>query len=91
MKTEEAIKNLQREIEKIKVRNKHVEADKTWETSLLRRLTIAIVTYILVVIFLFSIQNNEPFLNAIIPACAYLISTLTLNIIKNWWLKRRKE
>ena len=35
-------KELKEEIEKIKKRNKRVEKDKEWETSLTRKLTIAV-------------------------------------------------
>ena len=80
---------LEQEIEKIKTRNKRVEADKAWETSWTRRIFIAASTYVLVIIFLFSIGNDKSFVNAIIPACAYLISTTSLGILKSWWLKNK--
>ena len=40
-------------VEKILERNKRVEADKAWETSNARRLIISLMTYAIVVIFLF--------------------------------------
>lgn len=46
------IEELKQEIENIKARNKRVEKDKAWETSLTRRIFIAVSTYILVVVFL---------------------------------------
>lgn len=78
------------EIEKIKERNRRVEFDKRWETSWTRRIAIAVSTYILIVILLYSLGVSKPFLNAIIPACAYLISTLSLGILREWWMKRKK-
>lgn len=80
------IEQLKGEIEKIKQRNIRVEKDKAWETSWIRRVFIAVSTYILVVIFLISIGVDKPFLSAIVPAVAYLISTASLGIIKSWWL-----
>ncbi len=85
------IETLEKEIEKIKERNKKVEADKAWETSWTRRIFIAITTYLLVVVFLTSIGIEKPLLTAIIPAVAYLISTTSLGIIKSWWLKKEKN
>ncbi len=79
---------LKKEIESIKERNSRVEKDKAWETSVVRRVFIAVSTYILVVIFLFSIGNEKPFLSAIIPAAAYLFSTASLGMLKSWWLKK---
>lgn len=38
--------NIQKEINQIKERNKKVEADKAWETSLSRKILIAILIYI---------------------------------------------
>lgn len=84
------VENLEQEIEKIKERNKRVEGDKAWETSWTRRIFIAASTYILISIFLIVIKVDKPFLSAIIPAVAYLVSTFSLGILKSRWLKRRK-
>ena len=43
--------NIEEEIKNIKERNKRVELDKKWETSLTRKVCIAILTYIVVVIY----------------------------------------
>lgn len=84
------IEGLKQEIENIKIRNRKVEKDKVWETSWSRRIFIAVSTYILILIFLLTIHADRPFLSAIIPAVAYLISTTSLGIIKSEWLKRKK-
>ena len=57
-------KELKEEIEKIKKRNKRVEKDKEWETSLTRKLTIAVLTYIVVVLYSY-------FINATIVLCNF--------------------
>lgn len=85
------IEELKREIEKIKERNKKVEKDKAWETSWSRRIFIAVSTYVLILIFLLTIRADRPFFSAIIPAVAYLVSTTSLGIVKEEWLKRRKS
>ncbi|MCL5970088.1 MAG: hypothetical protein M1450_01125 [Patescibacteria group bacterium] len=85
------MEELRKEIERIKERNKKVEADKAWETSLTRRLFIAISTYILILIFLFSIGAERPYLTAIIPAVAYIVSTLSLGLLKSKWLERKRD
>lgn len=84
------IEKLKEEIEKIKERNRRVEKDKTWETSLTRRIAIATSTYILIAIFLIIIGVEKPFLAAIIPAAAYLISTASLEFLRRWWLKSKQ-
>ncbi|KKU09656.1 MAG: hypothetical protein UX13_C0034G0003 [Candidatus Woesebacteria bacterium GW2011_GWB1_45_5] len=84
------MKNLTKEIEKIKERNKRVEADKAWEISWTRRIFIAVSTYVLISIFLIIIRVEKPFLSAVIPAVAYLLSTFSLTILKSHWLKNRK-
>ncbi|OGD83413.1 hypothetical protein A2165_02380 [Candidatus Curtissbacteria bacterium RBG_13_40_7] len=83
------IEKLRSEIIKIQDRNRRVEKDKAWETSLIRRIAIAASTYILISIFLIIIGIEEPFLSAIIPAVAYLISTASLEFLKQRWLKAR--
>ena len=81
------IEKLKEEVEKIKERNRRVEKDKAWETSLTRRIAIAVSTYILIAIFLIIIDVERPFLSAIIPAAAYLLSTASLEFLRRWWLK----
>ena len=83
------LEKIKQEIEKIKERNKRVEKDKAWETSWTRRIAISTSTYILIAIFLVMIKIEKPFLAAIIPSVAYLISTATLGILKNWWLENQ--
>ena len=88
---EERMKQLEEEIEQIKALNKRVEADKAWELSGTRTTFITISTYILILIFMILIKDPHPFLNASIAAVAYLISTSSYGILKQWWLKKKKE
>ncbi|OGG24413.1 hypothetical protein A3A79_04480 [Candidatus Gottesmanbacteria bacterium RIFCSPLOWO2_01_FULL_43_11b] len=80
---------LEKEIESIKARNHRVEADKAWETSWTRRIFIGVSTYLLIAIFLIIIKAEHPFETAIIPSVAYIISTLSLGLLKSRWLKKR--
>lgn len=84
------LEELEGEIDRIKERNKRVEGDKAWETSWARRIFIGISTYILIAIFLIIIHVDKPFVSAIIPAIAYLISTLSLGVLKSWWLEKHR-
>ena len=79
--------NWDAEIEAIKERNKRVEQDKAWELSWTRRLFITAVIYGAAGIWLTWIHDSSPWLKALIPAAAYLFSTLSLPLIKKWWLK----
>jgi sterol desaturase/sphingolipid hydroxylase (fatty acid hydroxylase superfamily) len=79
---------IEKEIAKIKKRNKKVEADKVWETSLTRRLLIALMTYLFIVMFLWIIDISYPWLNAIVPTLGFLLSTLSLPFVKKIWLRR---
>lgn len=82
------MQNLQKEIDEIKARNKRVEADKAWETSLTRKIVILGLTYAVIVIFFFVAKLPEPFLNAIVPSLGFFLSTLTVPLFKKWWLKK---
>lgn len=78
--------NLEKEILSIKERNKKVEADKAWETSLYRKAIIMVLTYFTVVIFFYAAKIEKPFINAIVPSMAFLISTFTLPFFRKIWL-----
>jgi tetrahydromethanopterin S-methyltransferase subunit F len=84
------IEKIQKEIEDIKKRNCLVEADKAWETSWLRRGLIAAFTYFIIGLFMSSIEVDRPWINAIVPTCGFLLSTLTLPFFKKLWLKKYK-
>ena len=81
------MENTKEEIKKIKERNTRVEADKAWETSIARRGLITIATYVIVVVFLFSIEAPNPWTNAFVPTIGYIISTLSLPFVKKFWVK----
>lgn len=81
--------NIEEEIKNIQNRNRRVELDKKWETSLTRRLCIMILTYIIIVIYLYLIRNNNNiFLSSIVPVIGYLLSTLSLKLIRKIWEHR---
>lgn len=77
---------LEKEIIKIKERNKKVELDKKWETSLTRKICICILTYIVVIIYSYIVRNyDEIFLSSLVPVIGFTLSTLSLRIIRNVW------
>lgn len=78
-------------IRKIEERNKRVEIDKAWEVSLTRRILLIIFTYLAVGLYLNAITVPNAWLNAIVPAVAFLLSTLTLPFFKNIWIKYGKR
>ena len=79
--------DIENEIEEIKQRNKRVEADKAWETSWTRRLLVLILTYLVMVVFFYFAQLPNPFVNSIVPALAFVLSTLSIPFAKRLWLK----
>lgn len=81
------LKGLLKEIETIKERNKRVEIDKAWETSYTRRILLATFTYLAIGFYLQAIDVAEPWLNAIVPAVAFMLSTLTLPFFRKIWEK----
>ena len=80
--------DLKREIEKIKARNTRVEEDKAWETSWTRKVFIIVSTYIVVVIFMMIMQEDKPFLKALVPVVGYIVSSVSYDAVRAWWLKR---
>lgn len=79
------MKDLEKRVRALEARNKRVEADKAWETSWLRRLSIAGLTYVVVTSYLFAIGNDKPLINALVPVVGYLLSTLVLGRIRQRW------
>lgn len=84
----------QEEVEKkilaIEDRNRRVEEDKRWETSLTRRILLIVFTYLTIALYMNAIQIDRPFINAIVPAIGFFLSTLTLPFFKDIWKKYGK-
>ena len=80
--------DIKKEINLIKQRNKKVEADKAWETSKTRKLVIAAITYLIVVLFLWIIDAPYPWLSAFVPTIGFYLSTLVLPPIRKCWIKK---
>ena len=76
------------DLESIQQRNARVESDKAWETSWTRRFSIASLTYIILVLYLPMLGLEKSYLHATVPVCGYLLSTLTLPVIKKRWLQK---
>ena len=82
--------NIEEEIIKIKERNKRVELDKKWETSLTRKICIAILTYIVVVIYsLIITKYSNIWLSSLVPVIGFTLSTLSLKIVRKVWEKKQ--
>lgn len=77
------LKNLEKEIENIKERNKKVELDKSWETSWTRKICIMILTYIVVIIYSYVIRKYDNILlSSLVPVIRIYIIYIILKIYK---------
>ena len=85
------LKELEERVTEIEKRNKRVEADKAWETSLIRKVLIIILTYVFAVLYLKIADTTNPFFGAVVPCVGFFLSTQTLKIVKNGWLKKRNK
>lgn len=75
-------------IKAIERRNKKVELDKAWEISLTRKIIIAGLTYMTIVLFFIVAQLPKPFINSIVPTTGFVLSTLSLPYFKKLWIKK---
>ena len=82
--------DLEKRVVAIETRNARVELEKAWEVSWARRLSIALLTYIVISIFLITIHKPQPFINAFVPPIGYLMSTLVMRQVKDAWETRMK-
>jgi hypothetical protein len=81
------INKLEERVKGIEARNKRVETDKAWETSWTRRFLLILFTYLAIGFYLDAIRVPNSWLNAIVPAVAFFLSTLTLPFFRRLWEK----
>lgn len=86
---EDKIHELEEKINEIEKRNHRVEQDKAWETSFLRKILIIVFTYIFAVLYLKLADTTNPWFGAVVPCVGFYLSTQSIKIVKNWWLKRK--
>lgn len=79
------VEQLEQRIQKIEARNRAVELNKAWETSWTRKILLILFTYLAIAAYLGFIVHINPWINAIVPAVGFLLSTLTLPFFKSLW------
>lgn len=83
------MEELKKELEEIKLRNKRVELDKKWETSITRKICICVLTYIVVLIYSNMVnKSNNIFLSSLVPVIGFFLSTLSLKLVRKLWEKK---
>ncbi|MBI2972085.1 MAG: hypothetical protein HYY37_06705 [Candidatus Aenigmarchaeota archaeon] len=86
-----SLRKLEERIAHIEERNRKVESDKAWETSYSRRALLVLFTYVAVGAYLHAIGVRDAWLHAIVPAFAFMLSTLTLPFFKRVWKRNRQR
>jgi hypothetical protein len=82
-----SLEDLEKRIDAIESRNNSVEVNKAWETSWTRKLLLSMFTYLSIAAYLQFIIGVNPWINAVVPALGFLLSTLTLPFFKRQWQK----
>ncbi|HYF04735.1 MAG TPA: hypothetical protein VEA59_01040 [Patescibacteria group bacterium] len=85
------MENLETRINEIEKRNQRVESDKAWETSKTRLTFIAVITYLVALASLIIIGSPQPYLSAFVPVVGFLLSTLSLPPLKEYWKRKIKK
>ncbi|OGG73001.1 hypothetical protein A3A38_01145 [Candidatus Kaiserbacteria bacterium RIFCSPLOWO2_01_FULL_53_17] len=78
---------LEQRVQRIEDRNRVVEADKAWETSWIRKALLILFTYLAIAAYLWVIEVERPLIHAVVPAVAFMLSTLTMPFFKKLWLQ----
>lgn len=85
------MKDIEQRVKRLEERNRRVEADKAWETSWTRKISIAVLTYLVVVAYLHFVVHIDPWLNALVPVVGFLLSTLTIGYLKAYWVRSYRK
>ena len=83
--------DIENRIKRIEERNRKVELDKAWEVSWVRKIIIALITYLFIGLYLMWLDVDRPWLNALVPVLAFVISTLVVERAKQSWTQRSRK
>lgn len=84
---ERRIELLESAVSQIQARNVRVEADKAWEISWYRVVLLSLLTYVVAAAVLYGIGVTNYLLSGLIPTLGFFLSTLSLPIVKKFWLR----
>lgn len=86
---DERLEQLERRVSQIEERNERVEKDKAWETSFTRIMLVSVLTYSVAVLAFWMLGNESFFLNALVPAIAFILSVQSVPMVKRLWMSRQ--
>ena len=87
MQLEERLEFLQTEIEALQQRNFDKDRGKEFESSYTRVFFLMFVTYWTLFGYMYIIDTNNPWLDAIVPTVGFNISTWGLPVVKEYWIQ----
>lgn len=87
---EQTIETLARRISAIEERNAQVSSKKHREGCWTRRIAIALITYVMIGIYMLRLGIQQRYLHALIPTAGFLLSTFSLQRIQARRTHRRK-
>lgn len=83
--------DLEKRILDIEERNKRVELDKKWETCYTRKISIMILTYVVVIIYSYIVREYDNILlSSLVPVIGFTLSTLSLKLVRKQWERKIK-
>ena len=74
--------DIEERIAALEERNHRVDGNKKWETSFIRRFSIALLTYLVVVSYHEIIGAKNIFIISLVPVLGFVVSTLSLQYIR---------
>jgi hypothetical protein len=83
------IAELEERVRMIEKRNQSVELDKAWEVSAVRRVLIAVLTYLVIAAYLSFRDVSDPWGDAVVPVVGFVLSTLVVGAAKSLWVRRK--
>jgi hypothetical protein len=58
--------------------------------SSFRKISVAITTYLIISLIMFTLGLDNILINALIPTFGFLLSTLSMDLLKDIYIKNRK-
>jgi len=83
----ERIAILEEQVQKLILLEKYIALQKKWDQSRIRITLNASGVYLVTVIFMHVLAIENPAVSALIPVFGYVITTISLPLVKKLWIK----
>ncbi len=83
---EQELFSLKKELDTLHDDIRTLKIQQDWNTSVLKHGLVIFMNYLIMLILMYILNIESPFISALLPTLGYAITSISLNSIKKYWI-----